>query len=240
MIRLWLVALLFALPATAQAQRMPVPDLLRRALAQPASNEAFAYEFEDVAETGNGEREVTSITRGQVDPSRKRGDRVTITFAERKGGDDKVDLKKIDERYERNGGGGIFCDTFSREDVANAVDRGATPDGVHLFSFTPKAEDDADGEIKNLMKKMTVEAAVDEATATLRLLTGSLTRSHSVMLIAEVKAVRMKSDCEPAPNGRAYAARREFQISGSALGQAFATSTVQTISNVRRVALATR
>jgi hypothetical protein len=42
----------------------------------------------------------------------------------------------------------------------------------------------------------------------------------------------MKATCAPAPNGRAYAERVEFNLSGSGMGRSFTSKSVQTISNI--------
>lgn len=223
-----LVSALASGPALAQASA--APDLLRRALSKPAAPDLYAYEFEDVS-TGDRNRTV----RGRVDPSRGKGDRVEITFFSESGGkeDDKpTDVTKVDERYERNADGDIFCDGLSDPDVTRVVDKGAGPAG-RLFSFIPKAPKDAEGEMKAIMKKVSAEAVVDEATATLKTFTAKLTKPHSVMMVAQVKAMNLTAQCAPAPNGRAYATRREISVSGSGLGRNFASTTVQTISNLR-------
>lgn len=226
-----LVAALLTLAATpAFAQKAPVPDLLKQAFTAPASKQLYSYDFEDVSDGGAKDKPSKSTIRGSVDPSRKKGDRVTISFAERTG-DEPADLKRIDQRYERNADGDIFCDGLSEKTVTNVVDKGSGPLG-RIFTFTPRASSDADGQMKDIMKKMMAEAVIDEVTATLRSFHATLTRKHSVMLIAEIGAAEMKATCAPAPNGRAYAARVEFNLSGSGMGQSFTSKSVQTISNI--------
>ena len=218
-----------AIPAF--AQKAPVPDLLQRAFTAPASKQLYAYEFEDVSDGGAKDKPRKSIVRGRVDPSRKKGDRVIITFAESTGGDEPADPKRIDQRYERNADGDIFCDSLSEKTVTNVVDKGAGLAG-RIFTFTPKAKADADGQMKDVMKKMAAEAVIDEATSTLRSFAATLTKKHNVMLIAEIGKADMKVTCAPAPNGRAYTAKVEFNLSGSGMGQVFSTKAIQTISNI--------
>ncbi len=226
------IALSLAMPAL--SKDAPVPDLLRRALATPASTQQYAYDFVTSTTADDGKSgPKTTIIRGRIDPSKPKGQRVTITSAEGKGQDDKpLDPKKIDEQYEKGRSeGGIFCDTFSDPEVKNAIDKGSTPQG-RLFGFTPKAEKDADGEAKELMKKVAATAVVDEATGALRGYTGHLTKPHGVMLIATVKAFDISASCAPAPNGRAYTARSDLRIKASGLGRDFDITTVQTVSNL--------
>jgi hypothetical protein len=235
--RLALLAIGLALAAPAHAQKAPpVPDLLKRALVAPASKAIYAYDFETVSTNVDPKKgPLTTTTRGHIDPSRKKGDRVTITFVEGVSGDGKpINAKKMDENLEKASDGKIFCDTASRENVTNVVDKGATADG-HLFTFTPSAEPDTDGEMKEILKKMQADAVVDEASGLLKSFEGRLLKKHSVMLIAEVKSASMKMECAPAPNGRSYTARTEFTGLISAFGNTFDTKSVQTISNITPV-----
>jgi hypothetical protein len=229
--RLLLAAFVFLAAEPASAQKTPVPDLLKRAFTPPASKQLYAYDFEDVSDGGNPDEHTRSVVRGHIDPSRKKGDRVTISFAEQTGGKRTADPKKIDERYERSAGGDIFCDALSEKDVTNVSDKGPTPAG-QAFTFTPKAKSDADGTMKDIMKKMTAEAVIDQATATIRSFNAMLTKTHNVMLVFDVKAASMKATCALAPNGRAYRTRMEFNMSGAGMGQSILVNSVQTISNI--------
>src|SRR6185503_10777098 len=157
----------------------------------PASKQLYAYDFEDVSEGGSQDEHTRSVIRGHIDPSRKKGDRVTISSAEQTGGKQKADPKKIDERYERNADGDIFCDGLSEKDVTNVSDKGVTPEG-HLFTFTPKAKSSADGAMKDIMKKMAAAAVIDPATAAIRSFNAVLTKPHNVMLVFDVKSASMK------------------------------------------------
>jgi len=232
--RLPLAAFVFLAAAPVSAQKTPVPDLLRQAFTPPAFKQLYAYDFEDV-NVGNGQKgkTITSTTRGRIDPSRKKGDRVTITFAEDTS-DKPLDLKKLDERYERNADGGIFCDGLSEKDVTNFSDKGATPAG-HVFTFTPKAKSSADGTMKDIMKKMAAEVVIDPATAAIRSFNAVLTKTHNVMLVFDVKSASMKATCATTPDGRSHMARMEFRMSGSGLGQSIQVNSVQTISNIAPV-----
>lgn len=229
--RLLLFSIVVTAAASASAQKTPVPDLLKRAFSAPASKQLYAYDFEDISEGGTAKEQRKAVVRGRVDPSRKKGDRVTITFAEQTGGKEPADTKRIDERYERNADGDIFCDSLSENSMTSIIDKGPTPDG-RMFSFTPKAKPDADGQMKDIMKKMTAIAIVDEATASVRSFNATLTKKHNVMLVADIKAATMNAVCALAPNGRAYARQVEFVVSGAGMGQAFDSRTIQKIFNI--------
>lgn len=222
------------LAASASAQKTPVPDLLKRALAEHPSKQLYAYDFENVSDNASPDETSHIVVRGRIDPSRKKGDRVTITSLEDNSKKPR-EQKKVDENYEKNADGDIFCDSVSKEDVTNVIDKGAAPDGGRLFTFTPKAENSAEGEIKEIMKKMTAEASVDEATGVLRSFNGTLAKKHSIMMIAEVQSAAMNVTCEPLSTGRAYTTRTTLKAKISAFGQTVSTSTVQTITNATPV-----
>jgi hypothetical protein len=231
-----LTALAVATPAIAQkaSKQAPVPDLLKRALAPHPSAQLYAYDFEDVSDNASSDETSHIVIRGRIDPSRKKGDRVTITSVEDTSKKPR-EAKKIDENYEKNADGDIFCDSVSKEDVTNAADKGLAPGGGRLFTFTPRAESSAEGEMKEIMKKMAAQATIDESTGALTSFSGSLTKKHSIMMIAEVQSASLDVACEPLPTGRAYSARTNLKAKISAFGQAFTTTTVQTISNVTPV-----
>jgi hypothetical protein len=209
------------------------PDLLRQALTAPSSATApaFLYDFEEATSGGSGDERTASLVRGQVDLSREKGDRVTITFVENASGE-PADIERIDQRYERRAEGLTFCDTLSAAEVTNVVDKGSGPDG-RLFTFTPNPEGAGNDQFRDVMTKMMAEAVVDEASSTLRSFSASLSRPHNIMLVAEIKAASIEADCAPGPDGRAYATRMAFDFSGSAFGQAFGIKSTQAISNVR-------
>lgn len=216
--------------AQSSASATYVPDLLRRALSAPVSSQLYVYDFEDVIEDKDGKRTV----RGTVDPSRPKGDRVTITYLEdlrRK----PADLPATDRRYEKNADGDIFCDTASREDVAGVVDKGAAPGGGRIFEFAPKPEPNAEKMVRDLMPKMSAEAVVDEITGLLRSFSATLTRKHNVMLFGEVKSATFRAECAALPNGRAYTTHANLDALVSALGRSYRQKTMQKITNVRPV-----
>jgi hypothetical protein len=225
---------LLAAPAFAQAaaQSNPgpaagVPDLLKRALAAPASGQLFAYDFEDRIEDKDGQRTV----RGRIDPTRKAGDRVTITYLddERK---KPYDMRQADKKYEQNATGDIFCDTRSREDVTGVVDKGEAPGGGRLFGFIPKPEPQTEKMVRDLMTKMSAEAIVDEVSGLLRSFNATLLKAHKVNLFGEVRQATFSADCEALPNGRAYTARTDLTALISTMGKTYTQKTVQLITNV--------
>jgi hypothetical protein len=232
----WIALAAFALAAPALAQKAPpVPDLLKRALVTPAKGKLYAYDFENVSiNTDPKKGQLTTIVRGHIDPSRKKGDRVTISFVEGERDGKPMTAKQMDESLEKGADGDIFCDSASKETVTNIVDKGATADG-HAFTFTPRAEDDQQGDMKEFMKKMSADVVIDEATGVLKSFDGKLLKKHNIMLIADVNSASMKMDCQPLAEGRSYAVRTEFSGKISAFGNTFDTSSTQIISNIMPV-----
>lgn len=222
--RLAIAATMLALAAPVAAQQAGVPDLLKQAFAPPAAvaKQLYAYDFSSVT-TGTS----PSSVKGHIDPSKPKGQRVTITEAI----GEKMDLKKIDARYEENADGEIFCDQMSDPDVKNVVDKGSV-EGVRTFTFNPKARPKADGEIRDIFKKLTATAVVEETTGALRTFSAVLPKATNMMLIATVKGFDMKVTCAPAPNGRAYPTRMDMRIDASALGKDIKQLNVQTYSNL--------
>jgi hypothetical protein len=230
-----LVALTVAACSQQQQAATPVPDLLKRALSAPSpvAEQLYAYDFEERFEGGGRDEQGSSTVRGHVDQSREKGDRVTISFAEQTGGSGERETGSGQQGQRNQRERGLtWCDTLSREDVANAVDKGAAPGGGRLFAFTPKPEGEGNDQFRDMMDKMAGEAVIDEASGALRSFSAELTRPHNFMLVAEVKTASIKAECALAPNGRAYATRLEFDFAGSGFGQSFGIRTFQVISNL--------
>lgn len=229
-----IVAAMLAIASPALAQKAPpVPDLLKRALTTPAKGKLYAYDFETVSVNADPKKgPQTTTIRGHIDPSRKKGDRVTITSVEGEHDGKPLTAKQADESFEKQADGDIFCDSVSKETVTNVVDKGVTADG-HAFTFTPRAEDDQEGDMKEIMKKMSADAVVDEATGILKSFEGRLLKKHNVMLVADVNSASIRMQCVALPEGRAYAVRTEFTAKISAFGNNFDSSSVQTISNLQ-------
>jgi len=219
-------SVILAASAGAIAQQAAMPILLQTALQPPAaSSTLYAYDFVSVA-TGKQ----PSTVHGTIDPSLPEGKRVTITRAE----GEKVDAKKIDKRMEKNADGDIWCDRMSGG-AAGPVRELAPRDGGRVYSFVPKAKDDAEKEEKKLYEQLTAEVLVDEATKTVKRFTAHLREPWKPAVIARLDSMNMVAECALAPNGRAYLVRSTTTVSGSALGSDFDSEFTQTISNLREV-----
>jgi len=201
------------------------PDLFRRAFSAEPAVQLYAYDFLDERD---GDR--PGFTRGRIDPSKPEGERVTIYEAT----GDKVDLKKIDKRYERNADGDIWCDELSGGPDGPVSDKGASADG-RLFAFTPLPKPDAEDGEKKLYRQLAAMVAIDERTAQIRTFTATLTAPWKPMVLAKLDAVEMTGNCAPAPNGRAFSARMKMRIAGSALGNDFKQDVTHSISNLTPV-----
>jgi hypothetical protein len=222
MMRLTLATLIVAFAAPAMAQAPPA--LFQKALGKPApAGQLYAYDFIDQR---NGDN--PGVTRGRIDPSRPKGDRVTILEAT----GEKIDLKKLDERYERDADGDIWCDKLINGYEGLVIDKGDSPEG-RRFAFTPKPKPDAKNDEKKLYRQLAAEVAVDEATGTIRTFAARLLKPWKPMILAKLDSVEMTGVCETAPNGRPFAARMNMAISGTAMGSAFRQDMTQTVTNLR-------
>lgn len=220
------VSTIILIGAAASAQQGAMPMLLQSALRPPsASAQLYAYDFVSV----NKGKEPSTI-RGRIDPSQPEGKRVTILEAI----GEKVDAKKIDKRMEKNADGDIWCDRMSGGAVGPVQELGAR-DGGRVFSFIPRAKDDAETEEKKLYEQLTAEVLVDETTQTVRRFTARLREPWKPAVIARLDAMTMNAECALAPNGRAYMLKSITTVSGSALGSDFQSEFTQTISNLREV-----
>lgn len=208
------------------AQQSALPVLLQTALQPPAASaQLYAYDFVSVS-TGKD----PATIRGRIDPSLPEGKRVTITEAI----GEKVNANKVDKRMEKNADGDIWCDRMSGG-AASPVRELAPRDGGRVFSFIPKAQEDAEKEQQKLYEQLTAEVIVDETTRTVRQFTARLREPWKPAIVAKVDSMTMVAECALAPNGRAYMARSTTSVSGSALGSDFETEFTQTISNLRQV-----
>lgn len=219
-----LLAVAAASPALAQtaAKSTVMPELFRRAMI-PAGPVAQLYAY-DFFEQSQSDRAGT--VRGHVDPSRPKGDRVTIIEAT----GDKVDLKKIDERHENEADGNIWCDQLSNGVDSPVSEIGRTEAG-RVFAFTPKAKPGAKSEEKNLYKQLAAQVAIDDQ-AEIRTFHAKLTKPWKPMLLAKLTNVQMTGACLTAPNGRAYTARLSMTFKGSAMGSNFSQAMTRTITNL--------
>jgi hypothetical protein len=227
-------ALVLSMTGGAVAQSAPTfnpAELLSRALTAPTqTGSEFAFDF--VTENTGNE---PGLIRGRYDPSRPKGDRVSIIEATGK----DADPKKIDERYEKQDQGDIWCDAvFGGADGA-VTDRGVQAGGRAL-AFIPKPNPNGSrnserGDAAKLFKQLTAVMVVDEATADVKSFAATLGKPWKPAVVAKLEAMQMKGSCAAAPNGRMYLARTETSIQGSALGQSFKVNSVRRISNLAPV-----
>jgi hypothetical protein len=211
--------MLAALVPAAAGDTPLLPELLQQALSAPQANKVYAFDFVD---TRTGDR--TGVTRGRIDPTRPKGDRVTIF--ETTG--DETDPRKIDERYEKDADGDIWCDQLGNVDGA-VTDRGMYASG-RAFAFTPKARPDAGGDEKKLYKQLAAEVIVDPATAKMKSFTARLPKPWKPNMLAKISHVEMTGQCAVAPNGRAYQIETTMNLRGSALGSDFTQGFRRTVT----------
>jgi hypothetical protein len=218
------VAYLAILAAPALAQSAVATDLdhlVRKAFTPPAQSERFAYTFRN--ET-TGEKPRTIV--GRYDPSKPKGERVTILEAI---GED-IDPKKLDARMEKNMDGEIWCDGVfggAASPVKDAGQRG----GLQAVSFNPKPPPDAEGEMKKIFPSLAAEVLF-LPTAAIQSITAILPAPRKMAVVARIDSAKMSATCATAPNGRTYMQRMELRMAGSALGQSFNQVSIQSYSDL--------
>ena len=198
-------------------------ELVRRAFSPPASGQAYVYEFIDAS---NGDDPTT--TRGRIDASKPKGQRVTILEATGK----NVDLKKIDKRYEqRSGERDIWCDKLIGGADGPITEVGR--EGAMLrLAFRPLAAPSAGNDEKELYKNLSAVVSIDEASGQVKSFYARLNKPWNPMPLAKLEVFEMKSECAVAANGRSYSASMELKIVGSAIGASFARTITQTIVRI--------
>jgi len=197
-------------------------SLVARAFSPPSAGQAFAYEFVD---RSRGETDET-VTRGRIDPSRPKGQRVTITESS----DPKADLRRIAERYESRltAGGEIWCDRLIGG-ADGPVSEKPAEQGLRRFVFRPIAPAGASNDEKKLYRNMTAEVLIDEARGQVRRLTAKLEKPYRPLPVAKLDIFELAYDCRPGPNGRAYSASMDMKMKASAVGAGFSRNVNQTI-----------
>lgn len=214
--------------APALAQSAPTPDAAVAAAFAPPAAKSPAYAYDFLSERFG---EDAGIIRGRFDPSKPKGQRYTIFEATAK----DANLKKIDERYEKRGGGDIWCDeAFGGAD--GPVTQASDASGRSTYSFRPlQPRQSPWGDAKDLYRAMKADVVLDPASNGVLSYQTRLTKSVSMMVVATVKAAQISGQCAAAPNGRMYAARTEMNVDASGMGQKMQMRVVQTISNLTPV-----
>jgi hypothetical protein len=209
--------------ALGEAQSAPGPDLaVSRAFTPPASATAYAYDFVSEADGDEG-----GVTRGRYDPSKPKGQRFTILETTT-----KDSLKKIDERYEKRGGGNIWCDqAFGGAD--GAVTQRTDAAGASIYQFTPlPPKEGAQGGAEDLYTAMRADVVLDPSSFQVRSYRAVLAKPVRMMMVATANTATISGQCATAPNGRTYATRTEVSFAGSGMGQKISRRIVQTVSNL--------
>ena len=220
-----LVVALSLLAGTANAEDASLPQTVRKAMASSSGPTLYAYDFTDRT-TG----ETVTITRGRIDPSRPKGQRVTII--ETTG--DKDSAKRLDQRYERDADGDIRClRAFGGAESLVNTRKGAN--GERFVTFRPQPRVSAGSEERQVYRKMSAEVVLDETTGELRTYSASLTGPVRPFIGVSLEAMDLSGTCTTGPDGSAILASARTRMKGSAFGRSLAFDVVQTISNLTPV-----
>lgn len=212
-------------PVPAAADPGAWPASFRGAVASSAAPPLYAYDFTDrtVGDT-------VTVTRGRIDPSRPKGQRVTIF--ETTG--DRDSLKRLDQRYERDADGNISClRSFGGAD--RLVGERAGADGDRVYSFQPLPRPSAGSEEKQVYRRMTAEISVDESSGLVRSFTASLTAPVKPFIGVNLEAMDLSGECRPGPDGTPVLSSARTRMKGAAFGRSLSFDVIQTISNLTPV-----
>ena len=213
------------LPTPATADPGAWPASFRGAIASPAAPALYAYDFTDrtVGDT-------VTVTRGRIDPSRPKGQRVTIFEST----GDRDSLKRLDQRYERDADGDIRC-LRSFGGAERLVGDRPGAGGERIFSFQPLPRRSAGSEEKQVYRRMSAEILVDESSGLVRSFSASLTQPVRPFIGVNLEAMDLSGECRPGPDGTPVLSSARTRMKGAAFGQSLSFDVVQTISNLTPV-----
>ncbi len=196
--------------------------MLQTAITPAQDDTLYAYEFTTI-ETGSRAGSVT----GRINPNRPEGQRVEILEATAEG----ADPQKIDERYEENADGDIWCDSIIAGVDGPVRDMGLA-NGLRIYQFTPKARPQADKNERKIFSKLTARVAIDESNHEMKSFSAVLGAPWKPNIVAKIHEFELAGECATAPNGRPYTISITTRIRGSAVGQNFASNSTRKITRL--------
>jgi len=212
-----LTAILLTLSLPAYAD-----ELIARAQAVSTEGPLYNYEmtFRD-SEIGEA--------RGAVFPTAPEGERIRLDFpAQADWTDEFADgVASLDKQTT----GEIWCAEFAARIPSNA-ERTAEEPGSVTYSFTPVAEEDADGAERKLFGSLIATARIDPETASVQSFQLHLPASMKPNFMSRIETFSMYLECDAAPDGRAYVKQMDMEVAGSALGQSFSQETSRSITRL--------
>lgn len=211
-----LLAALPVLPAGADA-------LLQKAKAPPAKGPLYIFDVDY--------KDADNTFRMTVDPTQPEGKRVTSFSPDPKTlkGDAAKRAKNLIEKTEGN----VLCSEFAGNIPVNAK-RAAETDQTATYTFTPLPGEE-DGDMAKAYKYLNGKAVIDKATGAILSFEMVSPKAFKPMAVAKVDTFNFKAVCKAGPDGRTHIDTFRFDMSGSAMMQAFSQSETRKISNLRQL-----
>lgn len=206
------IALLAALPASAEESLSPL-DLARQvAIEGPLYAYDMTFEMKDFS------------ANGKVDPAQPEGKRVTIYSPERE--DWPKDFEKGLKQIDAEADGDIWCSGMLDAVPANA-ELISNEDGIAQYSFKPAPEDKEDAKF---MKHLTGTIDIDRDDGSVLSFSMFSKEAFKPNIMVKVKSFRLDAKCARGPDGRTYAAEVDSKVTASAAMQSIEEHTVRKIT----------
>lgn len=198
-----ILATSFVLPASAD----PVLDMMR---GLSKDGPIYAYEMTY--------QEADILATGKIDPSQPEGQRIEVTSPAESTWSDafREGLEEIDAEAD----GDIWCADFA-DLVPDKVSALKESSDTITYAFTPKADADADGMEKKMMKKLDGTVTLDKADGSVLAFNMKLPKPYKPAIVAKINAFEMDATCARAPDGRTFVETFDFKIAGSAMMKSF-------------------
>lgn len=219
-VRFLALAALLALAPSAGAQSA-APALLTQAVAATVAAKAdYAFDYElDARETN---------WRARFDPGASPTLRLVSPQRSDLSGDQRRAFDRVAEDFEgvswcaSENMGRVADVRLLREDEASAT-----------YSFQPTRESVRGEQARRFVERMRGEVTVSKAAPDVTRVRLFTPETFDPMPLVRLERLNIVITCQPAPNGRRYAAETVTDIRGSALGQAFEERSVQRARNLQ-------
>ena len=125
----------------------------------------------------------------------------------------------------------IWCDGFD-DQIGSDVTLVAEDDKIATFEYMANPKSAEDKNEAKVLKHTRISVNVDKSHQTVARFHYKLQKPVKPMMIVKLDNFEMIGECKILPNGRAYVARLETKVSGSAMMQDFSEHTVQEFTHL--------
>ncbi len=218
------LSLVFALAGAPAAADETWPAPLEAALADRSDGQIYSYDlrFESPQVAANG----------RVDPSRPKGERVTVAAPAKEDWPDG--FERVIERIDDEADGDIWCASLS-EQVPDDVELLTEDDQTAVYTFTPAPPPEAQDRDAKLFKNLVAELTVSKTESDVLGLRMIAPKAFKPSIAARIREFELSITCAPGPDGRRYSQNVVTRVKGSAAFRSFEQETVRTISALQPV-----